>query len=137
MSDRTLGSDAARAVGRFDPAGERGYRAATAPGAPVRATRDEAVEDERQWLDRPRPALTTDLAPTARRVLAPAEPTAPTPFPAARMETAARAKAWRDLLAQVQFSLMVWQIDAGVRADCEDVRTWLRRCRDDLGRWAA
>lgn len=50
-----MGSDAARAVGRFREGGPDGYRAATAPAAPLRATRAEAAEDERAWLDRPRP----------------------------------------------------------------------------------
>lgn len=48
---RVMGSDSARAVGRFDPDGPSGYRSATAPNAPLRATRAEAVEDERAWLD--------------------------------------------------------------------------------------
>lgn len=48
---RVLGSDAARAVGRFNPDGPLGYRAATAPDAPLRATRAEAEEDERRWRD--------------------------------------------------------------------------------------
>lgn len=47
------------------------------------------------------------------------------------MEVAARAKAWRDFLAHVQFSLMVWQIDPEVRQG-EHVIHWLRGCRDDL-----
>lgn len=46
-----MGSDAAYAVGRFDPDGVKGYRAATMPNAPLRATRTEAVADEREWLD--------------------------------------------------------------------------------------
>lgn len=51
-SDRVMGTDSARVVGRFAPGGPTGYRAATAPDSPVRATRDEAVEDERQWAAR-------------------------------------------------------------------------------------
>ena len=51
MSARILGSMAARAVGRFNPDGIDGYRAATAPNAPLRATRAEAVNDERIHLD--------------------------------------------------------------------------------------
>jgi hypothetical protein len=50
------------------------------------------------------------------------------------METAARAKAWRDFLAQLRLSLMVWEIDGEVRAGCEHVLVWLRRCQDDLAR---
>jgi hypothetical protein len=47
MSDATvLGSDASRAVGRFSPDGPTGYRASTAPDAPLRETRAEAVADE-------------------------------------------------------------------------------------------
>jgi hypothetical protein len=49
---RVMGSDAARAVGRFHPDGPAGYRAATAPDAPLRATRTEAEDDESAWLDR-------------------------------------------------------------------------------------
>jgi hypothetical protein len=49
--DRIMGTDAACAVGRFKEDGPDGYRAATAPDAPLRQTRDEAVEDERAWLD--------------------------------------------------------------------------------------
>lgn len=37
---------AARAVGRFKPQGPDGYRAATMPDAPLRATREEAIDDE-------------------------------------------------------------------------------------------
>lgn len=50
-STRVMGADAARAVGRFRPDGVEGYRAATVPDAPLRATRTAAVEDERAWLD--------------------------------------------------------------------------------------
>lgn len=48
------------------------------------------------------------------------------------MEDAARAKAWRDFLAQVRMSLLVWEIDPEVRGGCEHVLTWVKRCRDDL-----
>jgi hypothetical protein len=48
---RVLGSDAARAVGRFRPDGPVGYQAASVPVAPVRETRAEAEHDERVWLD--------------------------------------------------------------------------------------
>lgn len=57
---RVMGADAARAIGRFRQGGALGYRAATAPFAPVRTTRVEAVEDERAWLDRP--PLNTEVA---------------------------------------------------------------------------
>lgn len=40
-------SDAARAVGRFDSDGVKGYRAANIENAPLRATRAEAVQD---WI---------------------------------------------------------------------------------------
>lgn len=46
-----MGTDAAVAVGRFKPDGPGGYRAATAPDAPLRETREEAVEDERKHLE--------------------------------------------------------------------------------------
>jgi hypothetical protein len=51
VSDRILGSDAARAVGRFRTDGPLGYRAKSAPDAPLRATRAEAEQDERDWLE--------------------------------------------------------------------------------------
>ena len=41
-----LGSDAARAVGRFTPGGPIGYHAETAPDAPLRADRSTAEDDE-------------------------------------------------------------------------------------------
>lgn len=43
---RVLGSDAAVAIGRFNPEGVEGYRASTLPDAPLRATRAEATDDE-------------------------------------------------------------------------------------------
>jgi hypothetical protein len=42
-----LGSDAARAIGRFRPEGPLGYRAKSLPDGPLRATRVEAEADER------------------------------------------------------------------------------------------
>lgn len=48
---RVLGSSAAYAVGRFKPDGPDGYRAATAPNAPLRATRAEAEFDQLAFLD--------------------------------------------------------------------------------------
>jgi len=44
-----VGSDWARAVGRFKPEGPDGYRAATMPSAPLRKTRTEAVADELRY----------------------------------------------------------------------------------------
>jgi len=38
------------AVGRYCIDGPLGYRASTMPDAPLRATRDEAEADEREWL---------------------------------------------------------------------------------------
>lgn len=51
QNDRVMGADSARAVGRFNPSGIDGYRAATLPDAPLRTTRAEATEDERNWLE--------------------------------------------------------------------------------------
>lgn len=51
MSARKPTPDMAVAVGRFHPAGPDGYRAASMPDAPLRATRAEAVADELAWLD--------------------------------------------------------------------------------------
>lgn len=136
----------ARAIARF--AGTPSYVAANA-GTPPRATRAEAEADECAWRQANRDhrgdaaalhpdatgaqALTVDGGSVERGAgrTPPAAPP-PEPFPAALMETAARAKAWRDFLAETQMSLMVWQLDASVRAGCEDVRAWLRRCRDEL-----
>lgn len=56
---------------------------------------------------------------------------------AAVIERYAREKAWRDFLGHVLFSLMVWQLDEGVRAECEPVPAWLRRCRDEIDEMAA
>lgn len=51
-SDRVVSKDFARAVGRFNPNGAEGYRAATMPAAPLRKTRQEAMEDELRWRER-------------------------------------------------------------------------------------
>lgn len=45
---RTIGTDAAVAIGRFNPDGPAGYRAAHSPDAPLRASREEAETDEMQ-----------------------------------------------------------------------------------------
>jgi hypothetical protein len=44
-----IDSGAARAVGRFRPEGVLGYRATNAPDAPLRSSRDQAIEDEYAW----------------------------------------------------------------------------------------
>lgn len=133
-------SNDARAVGLFTADGPR-YVAANA-GTPQRATRTEAETDECAWRQRRRRHQTSGAEVAAAGPVAlPVRgdgPSAPEPdpepivFPAATMEAAARAKAWRDFLAQVHFSLMVWQLDDDVRGGCEDVLAWIRRCRDDL-----
>ena len=51
------------------------------------------------------------------------------------LERAAREKAWLDFLTEVRASLLVWEIDPTVRAECEPVTAWLARCANDLGRW--
>jgi len=48
---RLLAPDASRAVGRFQPGGPIGYRAATLPDAPLRGTREEARADELAWRE--------------------------------------------------------------------------------------
>ena len=131
-------SNDARAVGLFSPEPTM-YVAATA-GTPARATRAEAEADECAGRQGRRNAQSTDgaepdgQAPSGPSASAAPEQSRPVeqPFPAALMETAARAKAWRDFLAQVHFSLMVWQLDGEVRDGCEHVLAWLRACRDDL-----
>ena len=47
--NRVHGSDAAVVVGRFTDGGPTHFRAATAPDAPLRATRAEAVADQCAW----------------------------------------------------------------------------------------
>ena len=49
---RIIAKDFAVAVGRFNANGPEGYKAATMPDAPLRATRAEAMEDERLYLTR-------------------------------------------------------------------------------------
>ena len=130
----------ARAVGRF-AATPTLYVAATA-GTPPRDTRDEAEADECASRIRPKPQTSGADAGVAAgddrgAVRGPARPDVPTapehlPFPAVEFETAARAKAWHDFLAQLRLSLMVWDIDSDVRSGCEPVLAWLARCRDDL-----
>lgn len=127
----------ARAVGRFTSTPT--YVAATA-GTPARSTREQAESDECAGRRRPADVIAVQAAP--KKVVEPTEePALFTPaelsppvieFPAAAMENAARAKAWRDFLAQVRLSLLVWEVDATVRAECEYVVDWIRRCRDDL-----
>ena len=51
---------------------------------------------------------------------------------AAALETLARERAWRDFLAEVRSSLLVWEIDGDVRAHCEPVVGWLRRLAAEL-----
>lgn len=51
---------------------------------------------------------------------------------AAAVETLAREKAWRDFLAQIRASLLVWEIDGDVRTHCEPVVSWLRRVGAEL-----
>lgn len=130
----------ARAVGRF--ASTRGYVAVNA-GTPIRPTRAQAESDECSWRQERRQEPTTAASPPPRARSTEEEPTlftaaelAPTPepveFPSATMETAARAKAWCDFLTEVRMSLLVWDVDAAVRAECEHVVDWIRRCRDEL-----
>lgn len=128
---------------RFRPDGIKGYRSTL--GGPVRTTRDEAARDwcdtkRQQKAEQPaRPAKIAEQAPLFNlpRTVKPQPQVAPPEFPAATMETAARAKAWHDFLAQARLSLLVWQIDTGLHADAEHVLTWLRRCSAELAELAA
>ncbi len=102
----------ARAIGRFGTAPTR-YVAATA-GTPPRETRAEAEADECASRIRPKPQTSGADAGVAAgddrgAVRGPARPDVPTapehlPFPAVEFETAARAKAWHDFLAQLRRS---------------------------------
>jgi len=47
VSDFVLGSDAATAIGRFQPDGPTVYRATNVPGALLRPTREAAMQDAR------------------------------------------------------------------------------------------
>lgn len=128
-----------RAVGIFRNGGPIGYRAAY-DIAPLCATREEAEADMCAWrVERRHRTPVAEVAATELVALpvrgdgpSAAEPEPAAPFPAVEMETAARAKAWRDFLAQIRLSLMVWEIDGEVREGCEHVLTWLRRCVDEL-----
>lgn len=136
--------DDSRAVGLFDPSGPRGYMAKS--GGPLRNTRADAERDECEARQRRRSTQTPQGGDSAAAVdprprLIPGEHsqgpvTAPNPcpadpFPSAAMETAARAKAWHDFLAEALFSLEAWRIDPALH-EGEHVLTWLRRCRDEL-----
>jgi hypothetical protein len=115
--------------------GVTGYR--TADGE-IHATR----EDAQQWLCKQRQRR-RDAGASAPRAFAaeesalfverpPEQPRAVAEFPAAAMETAARAKAWRDFLAEVRMSLLVWEVDEVVRSECQDVVSWMRQCCTEL-----
>lgn len=124
------GSNWARAVDRFG--GAPGYVAAGAP-TPVRATRAEAEADECAWRAARRDEVRLTVAPSpAARVTPPEAPKPPPgPFPAARMETAARERAWLRFLAEIEFSLTVWQLDPDTHTEASPL-AWLARCRDQL-----
>jgi hypothetical protein len=123
---------------RFRPGGITGYRSAL--GGPVRATRDEAARDwcdtkRQQRNERPTPRPQAAEPPhlfDLPRIVGQSEPKPPPEFPTALMETAARAKAWRDFLAQARMSLLIWQIDTDLHDEIEHVLTWLRRCSAEL-----
>lgn len=130
-------SNAARAVGLFS---RLAPTYVSSLGGPERVTRAEAQDD---WCEQQASSRTTEVeaAPApdvaasvpSPKGIATASTSVPVPlFPAVEMETAARAKAWRDFLAQVRLSLLVWDIDGEVREGCEDVLAWIRRCREDL-----
>lgn len=122
----------ARAVGRFGP--DPKYVAANAP-TPLRETRQQAEADECAWRieESQRRATSAEVTKPPVRQVAPVEPRPdPAPFPAVTMETAARDKAWLDFLSQVRLSLLVWEVDSDVRSGCENVLSWVDRCRADL-----
>jgi hypothetical protein len=68
-SGRVITQDMARAVDRFNPAGVAGYRASTAPDAPIRATREEAIADELAYLDTPKRHTCAETAGLVRAAL--------------------------------------------------------------------
>lgn len=126
-------SSDAVAIGRFG--GPVRYVASNG-STPPRATRSEAEADQcdwrvlRSWVEqRPIPTAPPPPQPAERNEPAAKEP--PPPFPAAAAETLARAKAWCDFLAQVRFSLAVWELDPEVRAGCEPVMDWIASCHID------
>lgn len=70
---RVFGSDAAIAVGKFKPGGPDGYRAKSAPDAPLRATRAEAEADERAyWAARDAAEARPAKAASAKKAATPA-----------------------------------------------------------------
>lgn len=54
------------------------------------------------------------------------------PGAAPALERLAREEAWAEFLAQVAFSLTVWQIDADIRRELESPLAWLARCSREL-----
>lgn len=121
------------AVGRFGH-GPLAFRARF-EGSPVRESRAAAESDLCEWRAsqvEPETPVTTQTPARVAPSIVIREPVAP--FPAATVETLARAKAWRDFLAQVSFSLQVWQVDPALAAEIDDPLTWLRSCSDDLTR---
>lgn len=122
---------------------------------PPRATRAEAEADAcAHRATRPGHLQASTPAPGAADPAEPPAPPAPPAadegddhgpasaraehiFPAAEWEVCARAQAWQRWLAEIECSLLTWQLDAQVRAGCEDPRLWLRRCIDELEGWAA
>lgn len=117
-------------IGRFSTAPK--FRAQF-DGAPIRETRDEAMRDLcANRAGRNQETLPLTFSPVPKLVRAEKPVSEPVEFPAALMETAARAEAWKKFLEQVLFSLTVWNLDDTVRTECAHVADWLAVCRDDL-----
>lgn len=131
LPSRVIPSDAARAVGMFRQEGQVGY--VSSLGGPIRTTREEATADYISRLDgrqisQPPIRLSPAKADNSRPEAGVPHP----PFPAAAMETLARARAWQRFLTETRFSLDVWRLDPVVRAECENVVSWINRCCDEL-----
>lgn len=130
ICDWVHSADDVIAVGRFSSAQK--FRARY-DGSPIRDTRDEAMRD---WCAsrkrRNQETLPLIYSRPARVKRAEKIAVEPTEFPAALMETAARAKAWSEFLRQVLFSLTIWNLDAAIRDECAHVMDWLTACRDEL-----
>lgn len=94
-----LGSDAARAVGRFQQSGPVGFIAKSDPNAEIRATREQAVEDERLHITKPKQRIEDCLlcghcAATGQKVATPQQVSEQAIRDAALEEAAQTCELW-------------------------------------------
>ena len=127
-------SDDARCVNRFS---EKPKRFIAQHGHTLRHTRQEAEKDECAWRveNKAKQLSAIQHQPRKKQVeiaLKSVVKKIPPEFPAAKMEIAAREKAWLDFLAHINTSLIVWEIDKSLHGDIDSPVEWLQRCRDEL-----